>query len=187
MKYLSSQKQARRYAGTQSAGTPFGRLNPTRKRTKTAVALIFAGASLVARAADAPVTTVANAADSATVALNPKDDSRSSGDTPTLIGTVRDQASDRDAAHPIFWKVGKALQNVGITPSLSLLQFYLDNPSAGQQTGNHQVYTFIAVGADFDLQKMVGFPGATIHFQQLFAPFIVNPLYGAQVGDSIAG
>ncbi|WP_256218059.1 carbohydrate porin [Burkholderia contaminans] len=187
MKYLSNQKQARRYAGTQSAGTPFGRLNPTRKRTKTAVALIFAGASLVARAADAPVTTVANAADSATVALNPKDDSRSSGDTPTLIGTVRDQASDRDAAHPIFWKVGKALQNVGITPSLSLLQFYLDNPSAGQQTGNHQVYTFIAVGADFDLQKMVGFPGATIHFQQLFAPFIVNPLYGAQVGDSIAG
>ncbi|WP_244118695.1 carbohydrate porin [Burkholderia gladioli] len=187
MKQKLIRNQARPHAETHSAVTSFARLIPTWMQTKTTVALMFVGISLVARAADAPATTVANSATGATVALNPNDDSRSSGETPNLIGNVRNQASDRDAAHPIFWKAGQALQNVGITPSLSLTQFYLDNPSAGQQTGNHEALTFLTVGADINLQKMVGFPGATIHFQQAFAPFVFNTLYGTQVGDSIVG
>ncbi|WP_244112793.1 carbohydrate porin [Burkholderia gladioli] len=187
MKHRSSRERTRPYAQTQSAVTTFGQLISSRPRTQATFALMLVGAALVARAADAQVTTVADTENSATVAQHPTNDSRLSGDTPGVIGTLRGQAGDREAAHPIFWQAGQALQRVGITPSLSLTQFYLDNPSTGLQTGNHEALTFIAVGADVDLQKMVGFPGATIHFQQLFAPFVVNTLYGGQVGDSIVG
>ncbi|WP_244136071.1 MULTISPECIES: carbohydrate porin [unclassified Burkholderia] len=187
MKHQSNRDQTRLYAGMHGAVTAFGRLVSRQTQSKLAVALMLAGSASFARADDASATTVAYALDSATVALDSTGNSRSSSETPPLIGTVRDQASDRDAAHPIFWKAGQALQNVGITPSLSLTQFYLDNPSAGQQTGNHEALTVIAVGADVNLQKMLGVPGAIIHFQQLFAPSVVNTLYGGQVGDSIVG
>ncbi|WP_244121128.1 carbohydrate porin [Burkholderia gladioli] len=187
MKTRTCQDQTRPYEETQSPVTAFGWIILSRTQTKAAVALMLASATSIARADDVSATTVAPTLGSATVALDSTGSSRSSGETPTLIGTVRDQASDRDAAHPIFWKTGQALQNFGITPSLSLTQFYLDNPSTGQQTGNHESLTLIAVGADVNLQKMLGVPGAIIHFQQLFAPSVVNTLYGGQVGDSIVG
>lgn len=155
-------------------------------RTKTTIAIAM---TLIARGAQAgPLGDDIPVADMAAVAqTSPADPSRSSADTPDVVRTARDQASSRDAAHPIFWKAGQALQNLGITPSLVLTQMYLQNPSAGQQTGNHEALTFVAVGADFDLKKLVGIPGATIHFQQLLVPFVVNTSYGTQVGDSIAG
>ncbi len=83
--------------------------------------------------------------------------------------------------------IGEKLNNWGFTPTLNLVQMYLANPSVGQQTGNHEALTFIAVGGDFDLQKIAGFPGATIHFQQLFVPFTSNLGWGTQVGDVLAG
>lgn len=83
--------------------------------------------------------------------------------------------------------VGTTLNNWGFTPVFNLVQMYLDNPSVGQQTGNHEALTFISVGGDFDLQKIAGFNGATIHFQQLFVPFTTNLGWGKQVGDVLAG
>jgi porin len=83
--------------------------------------------------------------------------------------------------------IGQKLNDWGFTPSLNLVQMYLANPSVGQQTGNHEALTFIAVGGDFDMEKIAGFPGATIHFQQLFVPFTNNLAWGTQVGDVLAG
>lgn len=158
------------------------------RMTRLAVAAVgISGASLSTMAADSASANTLAASDAVTAATESADTSRSSGETPSQIGTLREQASDREATHPILWKAGQALQNLGITPSLTLSQFWLENPSAGQQTGNHEALTMLTVGADFDLQKIVGIPGATIHFQQLFVPFVVNTLYGSQVGDSIAG
>lgn len=184
---MKHQTAARRAPGDMACANVengLGRLVASRRQIKAAAALMFACASIGACAADAPEAPVAS---TATVALDPGNDSRSSGETPSVIGTEREQASKREAAHPIFWKAGQALRNLGITPSLVLAQFYLDNPSAGQQTGNHEALTFLAVGTDIDLQKMVGLPGATIHFQELLAPFVVNTLHGGEVGDSIVG
>jgi porin len=100
---------------------------------------------------------------------------------------VTEQDAKQDPERPMFWEAGQALQSWGITPTLVLTQMVLSNPSAGQQTGNHQALTLVAVGADVDLAKAAGIPGATIHFQQLFAPSVVNGEFGGQVGDSIAG
>lgn len=83
--------------------------------------------------------------------------------------------------------VGTTLNNWGFTPVFNLVQMYLTNPSVGQQTGNHEALTFVSVGGDFDLQKIAGFSGATIHFQQLFVPFTTNLGWGAQVGDVLGG
>ncbi len=83
--------------------------------------------------------------------------------------------------------IGQKLNDWGFTPTLNLVQMYLTNPSVGQQTGNHEALTFISVGGDFDMEKIAGFPGATIHFQQLFVPFTNNLAWGTQVGDVLAG
>lgn len=83
--------------------------------------------------------------------------------------------------------LGTTLNNWGFTPVFNLVQMYLTNPSVGQQTGNHEALTFISVGGDFDLQKIAGFSGATIHFQQLFVPFTSNLAWGSQAGDVLAG
>jgi porin len=87
----------------------------------------------------------------------------------------------------MFWEAGQALQSWGITPTLVLTQMVLSNPTAGQQTGNHQALTLVAAGADVDLAKAAGVPGATVHFEQLYVPSVVNTGFGRQVGDSIAG
>jgi porin len=83
--------------------------------------------------------------------------------------------------------IGQKLNDWGFTPVLNLVQMYLANPGVGQQTGNHEALTFISVGGDFDMQKIAGFPGATIHFQQLFVPWTTNLGWGTQVGDVLAG
>ncbi|WP_084688144.1 carbohydrate porin [Paraburkholderia oxyphila] len=82
--------------------------------------------------------------------------------------------------------IGQMLNDWGFTPTLNLVQMYLTNPSVGQETGNHEALTFIAAGGDFDMQKIAGFPGATLHFQELFVPFRVNLDWGTQVGDVLA-
>ncbi|MGI4855576.1 MAG: carbohydrate porin [Janthinobacterium lividum] len=83
--------------------------------------------------------------------------------------------------------IGATLNGWGITPVINLTQMYLANPSTGQKTGKHEALTFVTVGADLDMQKLLGINGATIHFAQLFVPFTNNLSYGRQVGDSIAG
>ena len=83
--------------------------------------------------------------------------------------------------------VGTKMNDWGFTPVFNLTQMYLTNPSVGQQTGNHEALTFIALGGDFDLQKIAGFNGATIHFQQLWVPFTSNLGWGSQVGDVLVG
>lgn len=68
-----------------------------------------------------------------------------------------------------------------------MTQIYLRNASAGLETGNHEALTIFAIGADFNLDKLVGLPGGAIHFEQLYVPWTSNLEYGGQVGDVIAG
>lgn len=82
---------------------------------------------------------------------------------------------------------GKWLIDHGISPHLSMTEIYLRNPSAGISTGNHEALTIFAIGGDFDLDKLVGLPGGTVHFEQLYVPWTSNLAYGTQVGDVIAG
>ncbi|MFT4267877.1 MAG: carbohydrate porin [Xenophilus sp.] len=83
--------------------------------------------------------------------------------------------------------LGQKMNDWGFTPVLNLTQMYLSNPSVGQETDQHEALTFISVGGDFDLQKIAGWRGSTIHFQQLFVPFTDNLSWGTQVGDLLAG
>ncbi|KAA8554247.1 carbohydrate porin [Pseudomonas marginalis] len=82
---------------------------------------------------------------------------------------------------------GKWLNDHGVSPHLSMTEIYLRNPSAGLYTGNHESLTIFAIGADFNLDKLIGLPGGTIHFEQLYVPWTSNLDYGRQVGDVIAG
>jgi len=84
--------------------------------------------------------------------------------------------------------VGAKLNEKGITPVVNALQFVLTNPSLGQKTGSHGALTLVTVGGDFDLQKLVGFQGSTIHFQQLIVPQTNNLAYGnIDAGDELGG
>ncbi len=82
---------------------------------------------------------------------------------------------------------GEKLNGWGITPVLNMVQMYLTNPSVGQQTGKHEALTFFTIGADFDMGKLAGFNGSTIHFQQLYVPFTTNLGWGKQAGDVLIG
>ncbi|MGI4860671.1 MAG: carbohydrate porin [Janthinobacterium lividum] len=115
-----------------------------------------------------------------------------SAGTPPAISVLRDQAAiDTKSRVPTsdlpLASVGRVLNDAGIHPTLSLVQFYLANPSLGEQTGNHEILTMFNLGFDLDLQKLAGVPGSKIHFQQLLAPVTSNTGYGGQVGDAIAG
>jgi porin len=57
----------------------------------------------------------------------------------------------------------------------------------GLKPGYMSAYTIVTVGADLDMQKIVGYRSATIHFQQELLPFGHNLSYGNQTGDSIVG
>ena len=82
---------------------------------------------------------------------------------------------------------GRWLKAHGISPHLSMTEIYLRNPSVGLSTGNHESLTIFAVGADFDLDRLVGLPGGNLHFEQLYVPWTSNLTYGGQVGDVLAG
>lgn len=83
---------------------------------------------------------------------------------------------------------GTILNQKGIIPTMNVLQFFLTNPSLGQQTGNHEALTLITVGGEFDLNRLLGFQGAQIHFSQLFVPITRNLAYGnIDVGDELGG
>ncbi|MBP0595728.1 carbohydrate porin [Paraburkholderia sp. LEh10] len=102
------------------------------------------------------------------------------------VGNATPEPAEGPRQGPLS-SIGQKINDWGFTPVLNLVQMYLTNPSVGQQTGNHEALTFVSIGGDFDLQKIAGFNGATIHFQQLFVPFTHNLGWGTQVGDVLAG
>lgn len=85
-------------------------------------------------------------------------------------------------------KEGELLRSWGITPHLASITMGLANPSMGQSTGIYEVMPILAVGADFDLEKIASIPGSTVHLSYLFVPFSHgNGTFGMQAGDSIVG
>ncbi|MBU9598395.1 carbohydrate porin [Burkholderia multivorans] len=102
------------------------------------------------------------------------------------IGNATSEPPESPRKGPLS-SIGQKMNDWGFTPVFNLVQMYLANPGVGQQTGKHEALTFVSVGGDFDLQKIAGLTGATIHFQQLFVPFTSNLGWGTQAGDVLAG
>lgn len=98
-----------------------------------------------------------------------------------------DKVTPADARTGVLSGLGETLNGAGIIPILDMTEMYLSNPSLGQSTGNHEALTFISAGAIFDLQKIAGIDGATLHWQQMYVPYTVNLGWGNQVGDSLVG
>jgi len=83
--------------------------------------------------------------------------------------------------------IGQAANSVGLYPNLVFVQLATANPDMGQQTGNSEFVSIINMGADADLQKMLGLNGSSIHFQEFLVPEDSDLAYGGQAGDVIAG
>lgn len=84
-------------------------------------------------------------------------------------------------------ETGVWLAEHGVTPHLFASQLWLGNPSAGTSTDEHQAYTMLFAGADFNLDKMGLIPGGNIHYMQLWVPFSRNLEYGNEAGGLLAG
>ncbi|MFT4190632.1 MAG: carbohydrate porin [Comamonas sp.] len=82
---------------------------------------------------------------------------------------------------------GRWLNDHGITPHLGLTYMAYGNPSTGLYTGKSEALALFSAGADFDLSKIAGIPGGTLHFEQLYVPYTHNLSYGQQVGGVLAG
>lgn len=82
--------------------------------------------------------------------------------------------------------LGRWLTERGITPRLSGTYMYYGNPSTGLDTGKSESVGIVSAGAQFDLGKIVGLKGGTLHFEQLFA-HVNNLNYGNEVGGVLAG
>jgi porin len=58
----------------------------------------------------------------------------------------------------------------------------------GEQPGNWEELTLLTVGADLDLQKILEYKGASLHFQEMFVPTTHNTAgYGNLAGGDIIG
>lgn len=88
--------------------------------------------------------------------------------------------------------VGRTLRDYGISPHIDMTEIAMRNPSVGLDTGHGYAVTIFGLGADIALDKLANVKGGTVHFQELYAPWISHqsvygPDFGAQVGDTIAG
>ncbi|TMV88614.1 carbohydrate porin [Thioclava sp. BHET1] len=80
------------------------------------------------------------------------------------------------------------LRSLGITPNLTLFGIYMANPSMGQKTGMDEAAAILSFGADFDLNKLMGFHGASLHFEGIYVPTPHNNgTFGRGVGDVLIG
>ncbi|MDR3763058.1 MAG: hypothetical protein P4M01_03085 [Acidobacteriota bacterium] len=92
------------------------------------------------------------------------------------------------ASEPPLVNVGKALNNHGISPIFNVVQFWLGDPKMGQNPGNWEELTLLTVGADVDMNKLIGYKGGNFHFTELLVPTTHNTQgYGTQVGDTLVG
>ncbi len=87
---------------------------------------------------------------------------------------------------PPLEKQGKWLDDHGVSPHLGLTQFYLANPGVGTDTGNHESLTLFDVGVNVDLEKILGWHGTRLHFNELYVPYRNNLDFGAQAGDVLS-
>lgn len=92
----------------------------------------------------------------------------------------------------LFESLGKTLRDYGVSPHIDVTEIALRNPSVGFETGNRYAITIFGVGADIALDKLANIKGGTLHFQQLYVPWVSHqsnygPDFGGQVGDTIAG
>lgn len=87
----------------------------------------------------------------------------------------------------LFSAQGDWLNAHGISPHLTFTQMYFANPGVGVNTNNSESVSIFTVGAAFDLEKLIGLPGGTIHYEHLFAPWINNLNYGGQASSAVVG
>lgn len=87
----------------------------------------------------------------------------------------------------ILSKQGDWLAARGIQPTLGFTQMYFTNPNVGIETNKSEAVSIFTLGAHVDLEKLVGFKGANLHFEELYVPWIHNLDYGTQASSSIVG
>jgi porin len=79
------------------------------------------------------------------------------------------------------------LAEKGITFHATILDFFGDNPSIGLQRGRGSNDAYIIEGVDFDLSKLFGLPGTSIHYENIFFAGVLNLNAAPQIGDSQIG
>jgi porin len=75
----------------------------------------------------------------------------------------------------------------GITFHVIALDFAEVNPSAGLQRGRGANSAYIIEGVDFDLAKLWGLPGTSLHYENVFFAGVRNLNIAPQIGDSTVG
>jgi porin len=102
------------------------------------------------------------------------------------VWNVEPAVAPRDFRGPLAAQ-GAWLADHGIRPHLNLTHIYLGNPSVGLQTGKREALTLFAVGADLDMDRLLGWHGGAVHMEELFVPYTHNLSYGLQAGDALVG
>lgn len=113
--------------------------------------------------------------------------SREVGTPSYIYGQHSGESENANTQDRPFSDAGHWLQDNGITPHLSVSQFWLGNPGLGIKPNQNQNYTLFYAGADVNLDKMGVIPGATIHFLQMWVPFSSNLELGNQAADFLGG
>lgn len=75
----------------------------------------------------------------------------------------------------------------GITWRAIILYNFIDNVSGGVNSGSRMTNGIFDLGADADLNKLVGWKGATIHFDQDLFFLRSNESWSADMGDATVG
>lgn len=108
----------------------------------------------------------------------------------TVFAAVGMTAVSAARAQPVtgpLVNIANEVESVGVYPNLTYVQVASAVPSAGLHPGKSIFVTIFNMGADLELEKMIGLPGASVHFQEFIVPENSNLSWGSEVGDVIVG
>ncbi len=93
------------------------------------------------------------------------------------------------AASPIgpLAPVGAALEAAGIKAHLIFLDVGFNNLNTGIQRGFTSNDGFLIAGLDFDMQRIAGLNGGTVHIEEDVIPYVTGNAFATKTGDLTAG
>ncbi|MGE4481928.1 carbohydrate porin [Acidocella sp.] len=108
-----------------------------------------------------------------------------------LPGAALAQGAPAEPSSPsithVIPDVTKAFADNGINWRAIVLYNFVDNVSGGINTGSRMTNGIFDLGADADLNKLVGWQGATVHFDQDLFFLRSNESWSADMGDATVG
>ncbi|AHJ64255.1 Porin [Granulibacter bethesdensis] len=116
-----------------------------------------------------------------------KPDAQGNFNPRVVEGLIKPRLTPEEKKEEILAPFSRKLRESGLKLHGTFLDFMEANPSAGTYTGNTANSGYLIVGADADLEKILGIKGGTFHFEETIFTLRSNVLISGEIGDNSIG